>query len=59
MAEAALAETANPAATFAARAEGLQAQGKAKEAQAVLARGLKAAPEPKRSALPAAGEVRL
>lgn len=47
VAEAALAETADPAATFAARAEQLQAQGKAKEAQAVLARGLKVAPEPK------------
>lgn len=47
IAAAALAETAAPAASFASRAEALHARGKVKEAQALLARGLKVAPAPK------------
>lgn len=47
IAAAALAETAAPAASFASRAAALHARGKVKEAQALLARGLKVAPAPK------------
>jgi hypothetical protein len=46
-AEAALSESANPAATVARRAAELEGEGKRKEALAVLERGLKTLPDPK------------